>query len=235
MAEAAISGWRTSPGENYPNPCPGEIVVFKDFYWRGYGNPCHPFLHKLCDYYKVSICNLHPNYVLVVSIFITLCESCLGIQPHFNLWRHFFCLKKKGGTRGSKIAGGAYLNLHDGMKAEYLNVPLSSSTRDWYTKWFYVQQEQETFVACDVTQIQEQQENWSVRPSSAEMVQVEELLGMFDRNLLDGPTVALNFICRWVQPYKEQVHLLYEYSESEDPTRESMRNLTCDEVNWWLL
>jgi hypothetical protein len=84
-----------------------------------------------------------------VSIFITLYESYLGIQPHF------FCLKKKGGAGGSKIAGGAYLNLQDGIKVEYLNVPLSLSTRDWYKKWFYVQQEQVPFVACDVARIPE--------------------------------------------------------------------------------
>jgi hypothetical protein len=42
------------------------------------------------------------------------------------------------------------------MKAEYLNVPLSSSMRGRYKKWFYVQQEQEPFVACDVAQIPEQ-------------------------------------------------------------------------------
>jgi hypothetical protein len=64
------------------------------------------------------------------------------------------------------------------------------------------------------------------------MVQVEELLGMFDKIRLDGPTVALNFICRWVQPCKEWVHPLYEYSGLDDPTRESARNLMCDEVNW---
>jgi hypothetical protein len=51
---------------------------------------------------------------------------------------------------------GAYLNLHDGMKAEYLIVSLNSSTRDWYKKWFYVQQVQDPFVACDITQIPEQ-------------------------------------------------------------------------------
>jgi hypothetical protein len=55
------------------------------------------------------------------------------------------------------------------MKAEYLNVPVSSSLRDWY-KWFYVQQEQEPFITCDVSQIPEQQESWSARPTSAEMV-----------------------------------------------------------------
>jgi hypothetical protein len=44
MAEAAIDGWRTSVSENYPDPHLGEIVVFEDFYWRGFGSPCHPFL-----------------------------------------------------------------------------------------------------------------------------------------------------------------------------------------------
>jgi hypothetical protein len=82
--------------------------------------------------------------------FYHLCESYLGIQPHFNLWRHFFCLKKKGGAGGSKVARGAYLNLHDGMKDKYLNLPISSSIKDWYKKWIYVQQEQEPFIAYDI-------------------------------------------------------------------------------------
>jgi hypothetical protein len=65
------------------------------------------------------------------------------------------------------------------------------------------------------------------------MVQVEELLRMLDRSHINGPTVALNFICRWVQPCKERVHPLYEYSGLGDPTRESSRNLSHKEVNWW--
>jgi hypothetical protein len=52
-----------------------------------------------------------------------------------------FLYQEEGGVGGSKIAGGAYLLLRDGMKAAYPNVPLSSSTRDWYKKWFYVQRE----------------------------------------------------------------------------------------------
>jgi hypothetical protein len=30
------------------------------------------------------------------------------------------------------------------------------------------------------------------------------------------------------------VHPLYKYSRSGDPTRESARNLSLEEVNWWL-
>jgi hypothetical protein len=66
------------------------------------------------------------------------------------------------------------------------------------------------------------------------MVHVEERLGMFDMSQLDRPMVVLNIICRWVQLCKEWVHPLYEYSGSGDPTRESTRNLTREEVNWWL-
>jgi hypothetical protein len=66
------------------------------------------------------------------------------------------------------------------------------------------------------------------------MGQVEELLGMIDRRQLDGPIIALNFISRRVQPCKERVHPLYEYSRSGDLTRESARNLSREEVNWWL-
>jgi hypothetical protein len=32
MAKAAIGGWRTSDGERYLDPRPGEIVMFEDFY-----------------------------------------------------------------------------------------------------------------------------------------------------------------------------------------------------------
>jgi hypothetical protein len=54
---------------------------------------------------------------------------------------------------------------------------------------------------------------------------------MFDRSQLDGPTVALNFIYRQVQPCKERVDPFYEYSGLGDPTRESARNLSREEVN----
>jgi hypothetical protein len=84
----------------------------------------------------------------------------------------FLLPQKERGIWGSKIAGGAYLLLRDHMKAQYLNVPLNTSMRDWYHKWFYVQQEQEPFAACDVSQIPEQQESWSTRPTSVEMVLV---------------------------------------------------------------
>ena len=62
----------------------------------------------------VTLCNLHPNTILHISIFIHFCEAYLRILPHFNLFRHLFWLKKRGGA-GSKVVGGVYLQLRDGM------------------------------------------------------------------------------------------------------------------------
>ena len=90
-----------------------------------------------CLYYEIEICNLHPNSILLVATFIHLCEAYGGFQPHFDFFRHLFCLQKKG-SGGSKIAGGVYLNLHDGMKAQYLHCPWNKSLDDWYKKWFYI-------------------------------------------------------------------------------------------------
>jgi hypothetical protein len=84
LPDAAIGGWRTS-GDRFLNPRDGELVVVEDFYLHGFGTPVHPFLRKLLNYYKISLCNLHPNSILAVSIFINFCEGYLGIYPHFNL------------------------------------------------------------------------------------------------------------------------------------------------------
>jgi hypothetical protein len=102
LLDATIRGWRPLIGEGFLYPRPGELIVFEDFYWHGFGTPYHTFLRKLLDYYKVSLCNLHPNSILSISIFINLGVSYLGIHPYFNLWHHFFCLKNKGRSRGPK-------------------------------------------------------------------------------------------------------------------------------------
>jgi hypothetical protein len=39
-----LAGWRPTNCDNYPNPQPSEIVIFEDFFKRGFGVPVHSFL-----------------------------------------------------------------------------------------------------------------------------------------------------------------------------------------------
>ena len=115
LPEQNIGGWRITM-ESYPKPDAGELVVFEDYYLRGFGTPVHPFLRRLLKFYKLSLCHLHPNSILAVSIFINFCECFLGIYPHFNLWRYFYCVKKKGVAGRSQIAGGGVFCSPGGQK-----------------------------------------------------------------------------------------------------------------------
>jgi hypothetical protein len=101
LHDKALEGWRESDSKSFPDPQPGEIVVFEDFFKRGFEVPIHPFLQGLFLYYEIEICNLHPNSILLVSTFIHLCEVFGGFAPHFDLFRYLFCLRKKGSKEGS--------------------------------------------------------------------------------------------------------------------------------------
>ena len=110
-----------------------EVVAFEDYFWRRLGFPTHPFLRDMLEFWRVSLCNLHPNAILHLSFFIHFYETYLRILPHFNLFHHLFWLKKRGGA-GSKVVSGVYLQLRDGMASEYLTVPLNTSMKGWNTR-----------------------------------------------------------------------------------------------------
>jgi hypothetical protein len=74
--------------------------------------------------------------VLLVACFIHLYEAYGGFQPHFDYFHHLFWLKKKGGQGGSNVAGGCYLNMREGIRAEYLHCPWKTTLEDWYNIGF---------------------------------------------------------------------------------------------------
>jgi hypothetical protein len=96
LPNKAMTRWRRTTGDQYPDPRDGELVIFEDFYRRGFGIPAHPFLRKLLRYSGILHTHLNPNSILHLAIFINLCEAYLGIEPHFNLFRHLFQLKYGG-------------------------------------------------------------------------------------------------------------------------------------------
>jgi hypothetical protein len=82
------------PGnERVPKPQSGYQVMFLAFLLRGLSHPAHEFLHGLVFVYGVQLHQLTPNLILHIACFITLCESFLGIDPHWVLWKFLFRLR----------------------------------------------------------------------------------------------------------------------------------------------
>ena len=56
------------------------------------------------------------------------------------------------------------------------------------------------------------------KPSSPDMEQVRELLGLIKGVKTNGGLVAASFIVRRVQPYKERAHVAFDFKGEIDGT-----------------
>jgi hypothetical protein len=78
--------------ERIPKPPSGYRVMFLAFLLRGLSFPAHEFLRGLLFVYGVELHQLTPNSILHIACFVTLCESFLGIEPHWVFWKFLFRL-----------------------------------------------------------------------------------------------------------------------------------------------
>ena len=84
-------GWRVlSRTEVEPRPEENEVISFTHFHSFGFGVPVHPLLRWLLYYYGLHLHDLTLEGILLLSIFIMLCEGFLGVPAHYELWRSLF-------------------------------------------------------------------------------------------------------------------------------------------------
>ena len=133
------------PGDkDLPSPPDGYVVSFAHFHERGLTTLAHRFLRGLLHYYKIELQHLNPNGIQHMAAFVALCEGFLGINTHFDLWRHFFAvnLQKKREKSGRQelhmpleCAG---IQLRNNRVGEYRSMSLSMSNKGWHLQWFYL-------------------------------------------------------------------------------------------------
>jgi len=115
------------------------------------------------------------------------------------------------------------------MANEYINVPLNTSLKGWNAMWFYMKQSHPA-IRCDVHHILESQKSWSKKPSSADMEQVKELLGLIKGVKTNSGLVVASFIVRRVQPCKERAHVAFDFKGETDGTQDRTEMLSRDVV-----
>ncbi|KAK1630611.1 hypothetical protein QYE76_004926 [Lolium multiflorum] len=119
-----------------PKPPKGFTVMFVAFLFRGLSLPSHEFFRSLLFFYGIQLWHLTPNSILHLSIFITVCEAFLGIDPHWGLWRKIFYVKRHNDSSGPPIVGGVGFVVRQDVN--YLDYPMKESVQGWRNKWFYL-------------------------------------------------------------------------------------------------
>jgi hypothetical protein len=117
-------------------PLAGYWVMFLAFLLRGLSLPAHEFLCGLLFVYGVQLHQLTPNSILHIVCFITICESFLGIDPHWVLWKFLFCLHPSVSLAEDPELGGAVVSVQ--LESHYLEFKMASSVQGWRQKWFYI-------------------------------------------------------------------------------------------------
>ncbi|KAK1652106.1 hypothetical protein QYE76_069911 [Lolium multiflorum] len=116
----------------------GYRVSFVDHLIRGLSAPIHPFLRGLLFVYGLQLHHLTPNSILHISIFITLCEAFLGVQPNWALWKRIFFCRRNGSPNVAYNIGGVVIFVRP---VDYFDVKLPDSVQGWRKKWLYIQEE----------------------------------------------------------------------------------------------
>jgi hypothetical protein len=154
--------------------------MFFAFLLRGLSLPAHEFLRGLLFVYGVQLHQLTPNSILHIACFITLCESFLGIDPHFLLWRSLFRLCPSVSLSNKPELGGACISVR--AESQYLEFSMAASVQGWRTKWFYIKDQKISssdkygIAPFDASQELKKLASWDSPPTEAEMEEIKPLL-----------------------------------------------------------
>ncbi|KAE8783545.1 hypothetical protein D1007_42962 [Hordeum vulgare] len=137
------------PGaEAAPTPKKGEVVVFEEHFYRGFGLPASDLFFRFLTFFGMQPHHLAPNAILQLVAFVVLSEGFIGFEPCLDLWRKMFFFKQQSVTTDKSTeveqSGpkpmtpcGAVLVHHQTMSG-FSQLPLQDSIKNWQKGFFCV-------------------------------------------------------------------------------------------------
>jgi hypothetical protein len=166
----------------------------------------------------VQLHQLTPNSILHIACFITLCESFLGIEPHFLLWKFLFRLHPSVALSKKPELGRAVVSIR--AESQYLEFSMASSVQGWRKKWFYIKDrkvsscDQYGIAPFDASKEVKKLALWDLPPMEAEMEEMKPLLACIQAlksgrgGALSGTQIMVFFLQRRVQPLQHRLSKL---------------------------
>ncbi|KAK1648819.1 hypothetical protein QYE76_066624 [Lolium multiflorum] len=214
--------------ESYPSPPMEYRVSFVDHLICGLSPPIHEFLRGLLFVYGLQLHQLTPNSILHVSIFITLYECFLGVQPNWALWKRIFCLRRNGSHGVAYNIGGVVICVRPDV--EYFDVQFPDSVQRWRKKWLYVHEEGSDSVEYNIASFDGRakiicRRSWDAEATEEEksatealMTRIHELQNTRGKEL-SGIQITAYFLRIRVQPLQARKNPLWMYAGDEDVER----------------
>ncbi|KAK1630845.1 hypothetical protein QYE76_005160 [Lolium multiflorum] len=217
--------------ESYPTPPMEYRVIFVDHLIRGLYAPIHNFPRGLLFVYGLQLHHLTPNSILHISIFITLCESFLGIQPNWALWKRIFFCRHNGSPNVAYNIGGVVICIRPDV--EYFDVKFPDSVQGWRKKWLYIHEENHGSAEDNIPPFDGEDKiyrrrSWDAEATDEEksataalMTRIHELQSTRGKEL-SGIQITAYFLRIRVQPLQARKNPLWKYTGDNDVDRLSV-------------
>jgi len=202
-----------------PKPPSGYVVSLARLHKRGFGVPAGRFFRALCHHYRVELHNFSPNAISQAAVFVAVCEGYLGVNLHWNLWRHLFWGELhtdsvQRGLRRPVRSGGFTLHMREKRKDMYISSMMTTNNRDWDKAWFYLCNDDGWLPVYTGKILVEKPNFWSYRVSPTER---QAKLEVFTKALqrlagkgLTAAAVIANFHRQRVLPLMERRLPIYQ-------------------------
>ena len=116
-------------------PAQGDAVIFHDFCAAGLVPPFSEFFLAVLETYGLHMLHLHPNVVVLLSLFAYVCEAYVGVTPSIALFRHFF-VPHMGRSRW--VSGCVVFKLRPEAEAQFPEVATDRSEKEWRQNWYII-------------------------------------------------------------------------------------------------
>ncbi|KAK1642012.1 hypothetical protein QYE76_059817 [Lolium multiflorum] len=165
---------------------------------------------------------------LHVSIFITLCECFLGVQPNWALWKRIFCIRPNGSHGVAYNIGGIVICVRPDV--DYFDVKFPDSVQGWRKRWLYVHEESSDSVEYNIAPFDGRakilrRRSWDAEATEEEksatealMTRIRELQNTRGKEL-SGIQITAYFLRIRVQPLQAHKNPLWMYAGDEDVER----------------
>jgi hypothetical protein len=166
-----------------------------------------------------------------MACFVTLCESFLGIKPHFILWKYLFRLRPSVALSKRHELGGAVVSVC--TKSQYLEFSMAASVQGWRKKWFYIKDQkisssdQYSIAPFDAAKDLKKLASWDSPPTEAELEDIKPLLARIQalksgsEGALSGIQLIAFFLQHRVQPLQHRISKLWSFSGLGDSSQVS--------------
>ncbi|KAE8773066.1 hypothetical protein D1007_54849 [Hordeum vulgare] len=230
------------PGaETAPKPAAGEVVVFNEHFYRGFGLLASSFFSEWLHFFGLQPHHLAPNAILQLSAFVVLCEGFLGIEPRHDLWRSLFFFKQQSiameKAEVEKLAGprpmtscGAAL-VHHRLKSGFPQLPLQESIKQWHRGFFYMKNVDPTEDALNMPPFNinpPTKLNWAATSPKPipEVAQIGAHLEILEKRGLLGHDLLTTMVTCRILPLQRRPGMVCQMSGRHDPCRTSTKRFT---------